>query len=105
MERELSTAHVDNFSGLLSRPCLLLSDFLPNLARFETINDIKYFKIKLMKKTLLILLSFALALVGCKYDDSSLWEEVNAQKAKLATLESTVSSMNSNIGTLQSLVT
>ena len=105
MEQELSTAHVDNFSGLLSRPCLLLSDFLPNLARFETINDIKYFKIKLMKKTLLILLSFALALVGCKYDDSSLWEEVNAQKAKLATLESTVSSMNSNIGTLQSLVT
>lgn len=57
-----------------------------------------------MRKSLLILLSFVLALVGCKYDDSSLWEEINAQKAKLTTLEGTVSSMNSNIGALQSLV-
>lgn len=57
-----------------------------------------------MRKSLLILLSFVLALVGCKYDDSSLWEEINAQKAKLTTLEGTVSTMNSNIGALQSLV-
>ena len=43
-------------------------------------------------------------LAGCKYDDTSLWDEVNAQKAKIATLESTVASMNSNIGSLQSLI-
>ena len=34
-----------------------------------------------MKKTLLLLFSIALALTGCKYDDSSLWEEINAQNA------------------------
>lgn len=43
-------------------------------------------------------------LAGCKYDDTSLWDEVNAQKAKIASLESTVASMNSNIGSLQSLI-
>lgn len=57
-----------------------------------------------MKKTLLLLFSLVLALTGCKYDDSSLWEEINAQKAKITALEGTVSAMNSNLGTLQSLV-
>ena len=57
-----------------------------------------------MKKLLLLLLPFACMLAGCKYDDTSLWDEVNAQKAKIATLESTVASMNSNIGSLQSLI-
>ncbi len=57
-----------------------------------------------MKKTLLLLFSLVLALTGCKYDDSSLWEEINAQKAKITALEGTVSTMNSNLGTLQSLV-
>ena len=57
-----------------------------------------------MKKTLLLLLSLAFVLAGCKYDDSSVWDEINAQKAKIAALEGTVSSMNSNIGSLQSLV-
>ncbi len=57
-----------------------------------------------MKKSLLLLLPLACMLAGCKYDDTSLWDEVNAQKAKIATLESTVASMNSNIGSLQSLI-
>lgn len=57
-----------------------------------------------MKKTLLLLFSIALALTGCKYDDSSLWEEINAQNAKITALEGTVSTMNSNLGALQSLV-
>ena len=54
---------------------------------------------------LLLLLPLAFALAGCdKYDDSKVWDELNAQKAKLAALEGTVSTMNSNIGSLQSLV-
>ena len=57
-----------------------------------------------MKKLLLLLLPLACMLAGCKYDDTSLWDEVNAQKAKIASLESTVASMNSNIGSLQSLI-
>jgi len=57
-----------------------------------------------MKKTLLLLFSLVLAFTGCKYDDSSLWEEINAQKAKITALEGTVSTMNSNLGALQSLV-
>lgn len=58
-----------------------------------------------MKKVLLLLLPLAFALAGCdKYDDSKVWDELNAQKAKLAALEGTVSTMNSNIGSLQSLV-
>lgn len=57
-----------------------------------------------MKKLLLLLLPLACVLAGCKYDDTSLWDEVNAQKAKIATLEGTVASMNSNIGSLQSLI-
>ena len=57
-----------------------------------------------MKKVLLLLLPLALALAGCKYDDTEVWEEINSQKAKLTALEGTVSSMNSNIGSLQSLI-
>ena len=58
-----------------------------------------------MKKLLLILLPLVSVLAGCKYDDTEVWDEINAQKARITTLEGTVSSMNSNIGSLQSLVT
>jgi hypothetical protein len=53
-----------------------------------------------MKKLLFLLLPFAFILAGCKYDDSKVWEELNAQKAQIASLES----LNSNVSSLQSIV-
>ncbi|MBR7005156.1 MAG: hypothetical protein IKI00_09365 [Bacteroidales bacterium] len=53
-----------------------------------------------MKKLLFLLLPFAFILAGCKYDDSKIWEELNAQKAQIASLES----LNSNVSSLQSIV-
>ena len=57
-----------------------------------------------MKRILLMLLPLALLFAGCKYDDTDIWNELNAQKAKLAELESRCNSMNSDIGTLRQLV-
>ena len=47
-----------------------------------------------------MLLPIAAMLAGCKYDDSKIWEELEAQKAKIAALES----LNSNVSSLQSIV-
>lgn len=57
-----------------------------------------------MKKFLLLLLPIAFALAGCKYDDTDVWDELNAQKAKIAALENSVASVNTNIGSLQSVI-
>ena len=53
-----------------------------------------------MKKILFLLLPLACMLAGCKYDDSKVWAELNAQKAKIESLES----LNSNVSSLQSIV-
>ena len=53
-----------------------------------------------MKKFLFLLLPLACMLAGCKYDDSKVWAELNAQKAKIESLES----LNSNVSSLQSIV-
>ena len=53
-----------------------------------------------MKKLLFLLLPLACILAGCKYDDSKVWQELEAQKAKIAALEN----LNSNVTSLQALV-
>ena len=53
-----------------------------------------------MKRLIFLLLPLACILAGCKYDDSKIWEELEAQKAKIAALES----LNSNVSSLQSIV-
>ena len=53
-----------------------------------------------MKTFLFLLLPLACMLAGCKYDDSKVWAELNAQKAKIESLES----LNSNVSSLQSIV-
>lgn len=42
--------------------------------------------------------------VGCEYDDSDLWNEVNSLKDRVLTLEQLCQQMNTNISSLQSLV-
>ena len=42
--------------------------------------------------------------VGNKYDDSELWGNVNDLKDRIAKLEKTVQTMNSEIGSIQSIV-
>ncbi len=58
-----------------------------------------------MKRLLLMLLPIAAMLAGCKYDDSEVWKELDSQNERIAALESTVSTMNSNLGSLQSIIT
>ena len=58
-----------------------------------------------MKKLLFLLLPLACVLAGCKYDDSDVWDEIDSQKARIAALETLTSTMNSNISSLQSIVT
>ena len=58
-----------------------------------------------MKKFLCPALAFLLTAGGCsKYDDSSLWEELESQAKRLASLEAWQSTVNSNIGALQTVV-
>lgn len=45
-----------------------------------------------------------ISLVGCKYDDSELWDAVEDVKERVTELEEVVKLANSNIATLQSLV-
>ena len=62
------------------------------------------------RKTLTLLLA-ALTLAACKYDDSALWEQVNqnteelaAQAARIAALETWQAETNTNIQALQTLL-
>lgn len=59
-----------------------------------------------MKKVLSFCCLTALLLAGCcnKYDDSELWGNVNDLKDRIAKLEKTVQTMNSEIGSIQSIV-
>jgi hypothetical protein len=63
---------------------------------------------KMRKKVFRILFAvagIALTVGGCrKYDDSALWGELGAHKARLAALEAWQTTVNSNIGALQGLV-
>lgn len=63
------------------------------------------------RKTLTLLLLAALTLAACKYDDSALWEQVNqnteelaAQAARIAALETWQAETNTNIQALQTLL-
>lgn len=51
-----------------------------------------------------MILSAAVLFTGCKYDDDDLWNEVNDQAKRIAALEAWQTTVNSNIGTLQGLV-
>ena len=57
-----------------------------------------------MKKLLLVLLPVAAMLIGCKYDDSEVWNELDSQNERITALENTVSTLKSNLGSLQSIV-
>ncbi len=57
-----------------------------------------------MKKLILILIPTICLFAGCKYDDSGVWEELNAQKARIEALESQAAAQNSNIVSLQSII-
>ena len=46
----------------------------------------------------------AIGFTGCEYDDSALWGEVNSLKDRVLTLEQLCQQMNTNISSLQSLV-
>ena len=46
----------------------------------------------------------ALGFVGCEYDDSGLWNEVNSLKDRVLTLEQLCQQMNTNISSLQKIV-
>ena len=63
------------------------------------------------RKTLTLLLLAALTFAACKYDDSALWEQVNqnteelaAQAARIAALETWQAETNTNIQALQTLL-
>ncbi len=63
------------------------------------------------RKTLTLLLLAALTFAACKYDDSELWEQVNqnteelaAQAARIAALETWQAETNTNIQALQTLL-
>ena len=59
-----------------------------------------------MKKILSFCCLTVFLFVGCcnKYDDSELWGNVNDLKDRIAKLEKTVQTMNSEIGSIQSIV-
>lgn len=59
-----------------------------------------------MKKILSVLCIATLLFVSCsdEYDDSKLWQNVNDLKDRIASLEKTVQTMNSDISSIQSIV-
>ena len=59
-----------------------------------------------MRKFLLSIFTALLALgfVGCEYDDSGLWNEVNSLKDRVLTLEQLCQQMNTNISAMQAIV-
>jgi len=59
-----------------------------------------------MKKILSVLCIATLLFASCsdEYDDSKLWQNVNDLKDRIASLEKTVQTMNSDIGSIQSIV-
>ena len=59
-----------------------------------------------MKKILSVLCIATLLFASCsdEYDDSKLWQNVNDLKDRIASLEKTVQTMNSDIGSIQGIV-
>lgn len=59
-----------------------------------------------MKKILSVLCIATLLFVSCsdEYDDSKLWQNVNDLKDRIASLEKTVQTMNSDISSIQSII-
>ena len=59
-----------------------------------------------MKKILSVLYIATLLFVSCsdEYDDSKLWQNVNDLKDRIASLEKTVQTMNSDISSIQSII-
>lgn len=59
-----------------------------------------------MKKILSVFCIATLLFTSCsdEYDDSKLWQNVNDLKDRIASLEKTVQTMNSDIGSIQSIV-
>jgi hypothetical protein len=59
-----------------------------------------------MKKLLFFVLALVGVLVACnKYDDTKVWEELNDHEARISSLEKLCREMNTNIASLQSIVT
>ena len=59
-----------------------------------------------MKKILSVFCIATLLFASCsdEYEDSKLWQNVNDLKDRIASLEKTVQTMNSDIGSIQSIV-
>lgn len=58
-----------------------------------------------MKKLLTFAALIAVSLSSCKYDDDDLWNSVNGLEGRVAKLEELCKQMNTNISSLQSIVT
>ena len=56
-----------------------------------------------MKRFALLALATLLALVGC-YDDTALWDEIRDHESRLAKLETLCNKLNTNISSLQTIV-
>ena len=59
---------------------------------------------RLLTVTIIAILSFGM-LSSCKYDDSELWNEVRDHESRITQLEELCSQMNTNISSLQTIVT
>ena len=57
-----------------------------------------------MKKFLMMLLPALFLLAGCKYDDSSLREQIDDHESRITELEKLCNTLNSEIGQIRSLV-
>ena len=57
-----------------------------------------------MAKKWLLIISMVALLVGCKYDDDKLWDAVNNLDSRLTKVESLLSQLNGNVGSLQTIV-
>ena len=58
-----------------------------------------------MKKIIFSLCAIlALCVTGCRYDDSDLWDSVNDLDRRVTTLEEMCERMNTNVSSLQTLV-
>ncbi|MCI6828667.1 MAG: PL29 family lyase N-terminal domain-containing protein [Prevotella sp.] len=53
----------------------------------------------------IIALSFTLTLIGCKYDDTDLWNQVHDLDNRLTAVEQALSELNQNVGSMKTVLT
>ena len=50
-------------------------------------------------------MSFTLTLIGCKYDDTDLWNQVHDLDNRLTAVEQALSELNQNVGSMKTVLT